>query len=273
MTIVYTNPGLMDRQVDIWDRPPNALPVLVATGVYSQITGVSTNTASAASPSLGQNTVWPRIVGQEVPQVSHAIVIRYRAGMKSRMFFIYNDPDNGPRRFDIDRIVDPDEHKVQLNILAIERCDGADPFDALLTATADILIRNGAVGDKRGISDPTFITIDTGIPCRVAPNKVAPKGKEDRGKAKLAIAYREVYLRPWFVDPSPDGSYVPYTVVASVTYNTQPLTHDHWLLIPSSTAVNSNGEPIPGEYYDIEEIDNPGLAHHHLEVMCELVLP
>jgi hypothetical protein len=51
------------------------------------------------------------------------------------------------------------------------------------------------------------------------------------------------------------------------------LTHDHWLLIPSSTAVNSNGEPIPGEYYDIEEIDNPGLAHHHLEVMCELVLP
>src|ERR1039458_3756919 len=100
MTIVYTNPGLMDRQIDVWDRPPNALPVLVATGVYAQITGISTNTASAASPSLGQNTVWPRIVGQEVPQVSHAIVIRYRAGMKSRMFFIYNDPDNGARRFD-----------------------------------------------------------------------------------------------------------------------------------------------------------------------------
>ena len=272
MSILYTNPGLMDRQIDLWDRPPNALPVLVAAGLYAQITGVSSNTPSSVAAALGQNAVWPRTQGQDVSMITHAIVMRYQAGMKSRMFFIYNDPDNGMRRFDIDRIVDPDEHKVQLNILAVERCDGLDPFDALLTSTADVLLRNVSAGDKRGISDPAFTTIATGISCRVAANKVAPKGKEDRAKYKLALAYREVYLRPWFLDPSPDGSYVPYTVAGGITYNTQPLLHTHWLLIPSSTALNSNGESIPGEYYDIEEIDNPGLAHHHLEVMCELVL-
>jgi len=273
MTILYTNPGLMDRQIDIWDRPPNSIPVLVAAGVYAQILGVATNTLSSVSSSLGQNTVWPRHEGQDISMVTHNITIRYQAGLKSRMFLIYNDPDNGIRRFNIDRIVDPDEHKVELNILAIERCDGADPFDAELNTTADILTRSGAIGDKRGASDPTFFTIATAIPCRVAPNKVASKGKEDRAKVKLALAYREVFMRPWFRDPSPDGSYFPFAVVNGITYNTQPLTHNHWLLIPSATSINSNGEAVPGEYYDIQEIDNPGLMYHHLEIACELVLP
>jgi hypothetical protein len=41
------------------------------------------------------------------------------------MFVLYNDPDtDGPRRFDIDSINDPDEQKHELQILAIERNDG-----------------------------------------------------------------------------------------------------------------------------------------------------
>ena len=273
MAVIYTDPGAMDRQVDIWDRPPNAMPVLFAAGVFAQILGVSNTTQSAASPALGQNTTWPRLDGQQISTITHQIAMRYLPGMKSRMFLIYNDPDNGVRKFEIDRIVDPDERKVQLNILAFERADGVDPFDALLTSTLDILERDTSAGDKRGISDPTFNTLATGVACRVAMGKVAAKGVEDRAKAKLTVAQREVYIRPWYADPSPDGSAFPYTVVSGVTYNTQPLTHNHFFLIPSSTSVNSSGQPVPGELYDIIEINNPGLQHHHLEVSCQVVIP
>lgn len=261
----------MNRQIDIWDRPPNSLPVIFASGIYAQITGVSSTTQSPNSPALNQQIAWPRLVGSDISVITHSVVIRYMPGLKSRMYVVYNDPDAGPRRFDIDRIVDPDEQKVQLNLLVFERADGADPFDALLTSTADVLTRDSSAADKRGISSPSFTTIATAIACRVGVGKAAPRGKEERSKTTIAIAYRVVYMRPWFLDPSPDGSYVPYAVVGGITYNTMPLTHNHWLLIPSSTAVNSNNEPVPGEEYDIQEIDNPGLAHHHIEVACEIV--
>lgn len=269
----YTDPGAMSRQIDIWDRPPGAAPVLVAAGVYAQLTGVDNTTQSPSAPALGQNTAWPRLMGQQVSLMTVQIVIRYIAGLKSRMFAIYNDPDNGPMILDFDRVVDPDFHKVELHILAFVRADGVDPFDALLTSTLDVLQRDTSNGDKHGFSDPTFTKVATGIPCRVAMGKVAPKGREERAKAKLAIAYREVYIRPWFLDPAPDGSFIPFTVISGVTYNTQPLTHNHAFLIPSSTAVNSNNEPVPGEIYDITDIDNPGLEHHHLEVSCQVILP
>jgi hypothetical protein len=270
--IVYTDPGLMSRQIDLWDRPPNAPPVLVFSGIYSQILGVSNTTQSPVAPALGQNTAWPRLPGPQISQITHQIVIRYLPGLKSRMYIVYTDPDNGPRVFDIDRIVDPDEHKVELRILAFERADGADPFDAFLISTMDILERDTSAGDKLGMSSPAFNTVASGIACRVGMGKVAPKGKEERAKSKLAMAYREVYLRPWFSDPSPDGSFFPYTVVSGVTYNTKPLTHDHFLQIPSASSVNANNEPVPGELYDIDEINNPGLAHHHLEVSCQVIL-
>ena len=80
-------------------------------------------------------------------------------------------------------------------------------------------------------------------------------------------------MRPWYRDPAPNGSYAPFTVVSGVTYNTQPLSHNNWFLIPSSTSVNSKNEAIPGEQYDILEIKNPGLASQYLEVSCEVVLP
>jgi hypothetical protein len=43
-----------------------------------------------------------------------------------------------------------------------------------------------------------------------------------------------------------------------VTYNTQPLSHLHWLL-------------INGENYDIFEVRNPGGRNHHVEALCRLI--
>jgi hypothetical protein len=129
MSIVYTDPGQMDRQIDIWDQPsePNPDgskpdPVVFATGVYAQIIGVLATTEST------------RLKEQVITKITHKIVIRYMKGLRSRMFLLYRDPDltfdlstplwQQGRRFDPDRIVDPDEHKVELWIAAIERNDG-----------------------------------------------------------------------------------------------------------------------------------------------------
>ena len=119
MSILYTDPGLMDRQIDIWDQPsePNpdgskADPVLFASLVYAYITGVDSTTEAV------------RLKEQVLSKITHKVIIRYMPGIKSRMFLLYNDPDNGVRRFNIDRSLDPDEHKVELRILAIERNDG-----------------------------------------------------------------------------------------------------------------------------------------------------
>jgi hypothetical protein len=271
--MAYVDPGLMTEIIDVWDQPPNSKPIVFVEGIHAQKTEIANTTQSPVSAALGQNIAWPRLVGQDVSLVTTVFVIQYVPGIRSRMFILHHHPDDGLVRYDLDRPVDIDGQRHQLNLLTFKRADGADPFDAQLTSTLDILSRDTASGDKRGISDPTFTTIATGIPCRVAEGKTAQKGKEVRTKSTVALAYREVYMRPWFLDPAPDGSFVPFTVVSGITYNTKPLTHNHWLLIPSSTAVNSNREPIPGEQYDITEIANPGLAHHHLEVSCEVVLP
>jgi len=227
----YAQIGAMDRQVDIWDQPPKSMPVLFAAGIWAQISTVANTSLSPVSTDLGQNTAWPRLTGNDVSQVAHSVSISYMPGLLSRMYLIYNDPDNGARRFDIDRIEDPDQRKMELRILAIERKDGLDPFDSMLNTTLDILTRDTAPGDKRGISDPSFTVIAMGVPCRVAEGKGVPAGKELLAKSKLAIAYRKIFMRPWFADPSPDGSYTPNWTVGGNLFNTQPLTHDHWLRI------------------------------------------
>jgi hypothetical protein len=268
----YQPVGSLDRQVDIWDQPPNLMPVLVVAGVWASIVTIPNTTQSPISPELGQKQVWPRLVGQDVSQVAHTVTIGYMPGLLSRMFLIYNDPDNGARRFDIDHFVDPDEHKMELRILAIERKDGSDVFDAMLNTTADIMTRDTSAGDARGMSNPAFTTIATGIAVRVAEGNEVPRGKELLAKAKIAVAYREVFMRPWYLDQSPDGSSFPFWVSGGTTYNTMPLTHDHWMLIPSATAKNANNQATPGAMYDIFDIDDPGKTHHHLEIWSRLVL-
>ena len=159
----YTDPGLMDREIDIWDQPPNLSPFLFISGVHAQIIGVDSTSESPISAQLGQSTAWPRLLGQDVPHITHRVIIPYVAGLKGRMFILYNDVDNGPRRFDIDRIVDPDEHKHELRILAIERSDGTDPFDTMLNNTLDVRLQ-GCVARacvRRGqLSDLYRIALD-----------------------------------------------------------------------------------------------------------------
>lgn len=151
-----------------------------------------------------------------------------------------------------------------------------DPFDILLTQTMDVMERDTAAGDDRGLSDPTFTTVGSAVPCRISTaKKLVGSGKEVLARMKEAIAYREVFMRPWYADPDPDGSVQPFVVTNGTTYNTQPLTHDHWLLTPSQSILNANGEPTPGMQLDIFEIDplcNQDGSLHHLEVWCRVVL-
>jgi len=136
-----------------------------------------------------------------------------------------------------------------------------DPFDALLNQVAAILSRDApGSGDKYGQNSPVFATIASGVKCRYATLSQVPTDEEFLAKSKEAIAFRKVYLRPWFADASPDGSYQPNHVYESTTYNTEPLTHDNWL-------------QINGENYDIFELRNPGGLYHHFECLCRVIEP
>lgn len=132
------------------------------------------------------------------------------------------------------------------------------PFDLLLNKLAAVMTRDVSGGDGYGQADPSFATVATGVPCRISTASVS-SDMEFRAKSKEDIAFKKVFLRPWFLDPSVDGSYAPNHVVNGVTYNTQPLTHGHWL-------------QIDGDMYDIYELHNPGGLDHHLEVLCRMVL-
>ena len=132
-----------------------------------------------------------------------------------------------------------------------------DAFDAQLNQTCNIMVRNQGAGNSYGVSSPNFVTIATGVLCRVALGR--GRAKEWKEQKKIAKNYRIVYMRPWYADQAPDGSFLRNHVVGGTTYNTQPLTHDHWL-------------QFIGQNYDIMQVENPGEVDHHLEVYCELVL-
>lgn len=118
--ITYTDPGSMNKLIDFWDQPPSPNadgstpdPTLFIAGVPAKI---------ATAWSLTQARRLPQ---QILSESTHQIIIVYRAGLRQRMFILFNDPDRDtPRRFDIDRIADPDEQKHELQILATERNDG-----------------------------------------------------------------------------------------------------------------------------------------------------
>ena len=148
-----------------------------------------------------------------------------------------------------------------------------DPFDQTLISTADVLLRDATGGNKRGLPDTDFVLQMSSVPCLISYGGPAGKAKEFRAKTKETISYRLVFMRPWYLDPSPDGSFLPYHVFEGTTYNTTPLTHHHWLRIPSQAVFNENGEATPGELYDIYDIQNPGQAYHHNEVFCQVIEP
>ncbi len=118
-----------------------------------------------------------------------------------------------------------------------------DPFDLLLNQLANVLVRTSSSAGGYG-GTATFTAVATGVPCRVATDNV-PTDVEFLAKSKEGIAYKKVFMRPWF---DSDGN---------------PLSHDHWLQID----VNGNTD-----MYDIFQIHDPGGVGHHLEVECRLIL-
>jgi hypothetical protein len=122
-----------------------------------------------------------------------------------------------------------------------------DPFDAQLTGLASVLSRDaGNNADAYGVSDPTFQTLATGVPCRISLGK--GRAREWKTGKKIAVNYKCVFMRPWY-NPA----------------DNTPLGPHHWLL------VTSKDYPAP-QKYQIFQIDDPGLTGHHLEVWCELYL-
>lgn len=119
-----------------------------------------------------------------------------------------------------------------------------DPFDLLLIARAAVMLRVASSAGGYG-GTASFTTLATGVPCRVAEDSV-PTDKEFLAKSKEGIAYKKVFLRPWFDSDN------------------NPLNHDHWFQI----TVNGNTN-----MYDIFSIHDPGGMGHHLEVECRVVDP
>lgn len=132
-----------------------------------------------------------------------------------------------------------------------------DPFDLMLNKVGVIKERTTSGYGGYG-GTPSLSTVGATAKCRYATLASVPTDIEFRSKSKEAIAFRKVFLRPWFVDQSPDGSYEPSHVIGPDTYNTQPLRPTHWLLIEN-------------EMYDIYELRNPGGLYHHFEACCRVI--
>lgn len=117
--ILYTPVGDMVSQVRFMD-PGTGLntdgsqptPTIFATGVYAKIEGIWSTTRASQLPQ------------QIVTQVTHRITVRYMPGLRTRMFIEFDDVDAGTRTFTIEQIIDPDEKKVELRMLCMERNDG-----------------------------------------------------------------------------------------------------------------------------------------------------
>jgi hypothetical protein len=127
-----------------------------------------------------------------------------------------------------------------------------DPFDALLISSATILVRDaGETADAYGTSDPTFTNATPGgiytnpVACRVSLGK--GRAKQFKADKKVAINFREIFMRPWF------------------DANGNPISTNHWLQISGVDGTN--------RLYQIFQVDNPGGMGHHFEVWATLYQP
>lgn len=121
--ITYADPGTFLHLVDLLD-PEGAVrntdgsepaPTQFATGVPAAISHLSYTSGSEM-----------KMPNQVLPEVAHKVTIWFMPGVLSRMlvrFYPMGDTSAG-RNFTIMRIVDPDERRVQLQLLCSERNDG-----------------------------------------------------------------------------------------------------------------------------------------------------
>lgn len=121
--ITYTDPGQFVHRIDILDpggAPRNADgsdpdPVPFATYVPAALEHLSYTS--------GRENKLPQ---QVLPEVAHRVIMWFLPGVLSRMqliFYPMGDTTAG-RSFTIMRVVDPDEHRVQLHLICSERDDG-----------------------------------------------------------------------------------------------------------------------------------------------------
>lgn len=110
--IAYKPIGAMNKKITIQSLNTTA----------DDLGGLSNSTVFASS-------VWASIAAlsgrelykaqQVVAEVTHEVVIRYLAGVKANMSVLFNG-----RTFDIVDVSDPDEQRVELRLLCLERNDG-----------------------------------------------------------------------------------------------------------------------------------------------------
>jgi SPP1 family predicted phage head-tail adaptor len=112
--MLYTPVGDMVHKITILDpgtdrNPDGSMPdpSIFADGVDAKIEGLW---SAAGALKTAQ---------QLVTEVTHRITIRYRDGLLTRMLIQFRS-----RTFTIERILDPDERQVELQMLCIERNDG-----------------------------------------------------------------------------------------------------------------------------------------------------
>jgi SPP1 family predicted phage head-tail adaptor len=118
--LLYTPIGSMNRLVDFFDPQGGGR---FADGSFAPPAAFAVD-VPAAIEGLWSTTQALKQTQQVVPTVTHRIKLRYLTGLRSRMQVVYHDPDGYDRTFDIDQIIDPDELKVELWLLCIERSEG-----------------------------------------------------------------------------------------------------------------------------------------------------
>ena len=127
-----------------------------------------------------------------------------------------------------------------------------DPFDALIVSSATVLVRDASdSADAYGTSSPSFSNATPGtnyvnpLACRVSLGK--GRAKEFKDIKKVAINYREIFIRPWYDS------------------NGNPISPHHWLQITGVDGTNT--------LYQIFQVDNPGGMGHHFELWCYIYQP
>jgi head-tail adaptor len=114
-------------------------------------------------------------------------------------------------------------------------------FDQALINLVDVMKESLAASDKYGVSTPDLVLSQANVKARVCLGR--GRTKEEKVEKKTAINWRTVYMRPWF-DP----------------INGKPLDNHYWLRFGT-------------QRLDIIQVDDPSGKGHHLEVLCQLVIP
>ena len=118
--ITYTPLGDYFFTVDLLDPGGD----LNSDGSQPNTSVFATSVPAAISPLSVTSQSEVTKAQQVLPEVAYKVVIRYMPGVLERMKVVYTQPDNGPKTWDIMRIVDPDLKRVELWLMCSEKNAG-----------------------------------------------------------------------------------------------------------------------------------------------------